>query len=108
MPSHPRNMPEQEHSIKARAHELFVEEVPVAPSAGTKPFEAYLRETPAYPVSPAIKVTLWIVGLVVAGLFVLALWRVSHRPAGRPPAGVESARGVDAQTPAEAQSPGTR
>jgi len=108
MPSHPRNMPEQEHSIKARAHELFVEEVPVAPPAVTKPFKVYLRETPAYPVSPAIKVTLWIVGLLVAGLFVSALWRVSHRPGGRPPAGVESTRSVDAQSPAEAESIGTR
>src|SRR5689334_5935354 len=103
MPSHPRNMPEQEHSIKARSHELFVEEAPVGSSMATKPFHVYLRETPAHPLSPAIKVIFWVLGLVVAGLFLLALWRVSQRHAGRPKADVESAKSVDAPPPGDAE-----
>jgi hypothetical protein len=108
MPSHPRNMPEQEHSIKARSHELFVEEAPVGPSTATKPFQVYLRQTPAYPVAPVIKVILWILGFIVAVLFLMALWRVSHHHAGRPQADVESARSVDAPTPGDAEPSGTR
>ena len=52
MPSHPRNMPEQEHSIKERSHELFVEPTQGAAPRTTKPFPVYLRETPAQPLSP--------------------------------------------------------
>jgi hypothetical protein len=108
MPSQPRNLPEQEHSIKARANELFVEEAPIAAPTATKPFEVYLRETPAQPVSPAIKVILWILGFIVVVLLLMALWRVSHRHAGKPPAGVESAQTVDALPPENAEPSGTR
>ena len=97
MPSHRRNMPEQEHSIKERAHELFVE--PPRPEVGaqpTKPFPAYLRETPAKPLSPLTKTLFWIVGIIVAVLFLAALWRITHRRGDaprrkpdRPPAEVE-------------------
>jgi hypothetical protein len=86
MPSHPRNMPEQEHSIKARSHALFVEEDPVAPAVATKPFEVYLRETPALPLSPGTKAVFWVLGIIVAALFLAALWRISNRHAGRPSA----------------------
>ena len=92
MSSHPRNMPEQEHSIKARSHELFVEEPPVAPAVATKPFEVYLRETPAHPLSPGIKVILWVLGLIVAALFLAALWRAVNRNAGRRPGHATPAR----------------
>jgi len=78
-------MPEQEHSIKARSHELYFEEAPGAGGA-TKPFEVYLRETAAHPLSPGIKAIFWVLGFIVAALFLAALWRVSQRPAGRPPA----------------------
>ncbi len=80
MPSQPRNMPEQEHSIKARSHELFVE--PAQPAEGTKstkPFPVYLRETPAQPFSPLIKAIFWVLGIIVAVLFLAAVWRMSHR-----------------------------
>ena len=80
-----RNMPEQEHSIKARSHELFVEETPVVPTRSGKPFAAYLRETPAQPVSPSVQALLWAIGVIVGVLFLLALWRVSHRHQGKTP-----------------------
>jgi hypothetical protein len=93
MPSHPRNLPEQEHSIKARAHELFVEPTQFAPSRASKPFLAYLRETPAQPLSPLATWVLWILGILVVVLFLAALWRITHRrgavnrlPPARPPA----------------------
>ncbi len=87
MPSHPRNMPEQERSIKARSHELFVEPVqPGEATKPTKPFPVYLRETPAQPLSPLTKAVFWILGIIVAGLFVVAVWRISHRPKSKVPA----------------------
>jgi hypothetical protein len=79
MPSHPRNMPEQEHSIKARSHELFVDPTQLAASRPTKPFPAYLRETPAQPLSPLATTVLWILGIIVVVLFLAALWRITHR-----------------------------
>src|SRR5262249_46970570 len=75
MPSHPRNMPEQEHSIKARSHELFVDPTQDAAPRTTKPFPVYLRETPAQPLSPLAIWVLWILGIVVTVLFLAALWR---------------------------------
>lgn len=85
MPSKPRNMPEQEHSIRARSDELFLEETPVS-ARSSKPFKAYLRETPAQPLSPAIKALFWLIGIVVGLLFLAALWRISQRHGGRPTA----------------------
>lgn len=93
MPSHPRNMPEQEHSIKVRSHELFVE--PVLPADGikpTKPFPVYLRETPAQPLSPLTKAVFWILGIIVAGLFAAAIWRISHRQKANVPANRRAAK----------------
>ena len=80
MPSQPRNISEQEHSIKQRSHALFVE--PLEPAEGTKPtkpFPVYLRETPAQPFSLLTKAIFWLLGIVVAVLFLAALWRMSHR-----------------------------
>jgi hypothetical protein len=85
-------MPEQEHSIKARSHELYVEETPVVPAAVTKPFKVYLQETPAQPISPGIRALFWVMGVVVGLLFLVAIWRVSHRHGGRPPAGAAPTR----------------
>jgi hypothetical protein len=86
MPSQPRNMPEQEHSIKARSHEVFVEPSQGAAPRATKPFPLYLRETPAQPLSPLANTVLWILGIIVVVLFLAALWRITHRrgPASRP------------------------
>jgi hypothetical protein len=85
MASERQNMSEQEISIKEREHELYVRS-PADPNAKpVKPFEVYLRETPAEPLSPATKAILAIVGIVVGLLFVAALWRATthHAPAGR-------------------------
>ena len=93
MASERQNMSEQEISIKAREHELYVR--PSADSAAkpVKPFEVYLRETPAEPLSTATKAILAIVSLVVGLLFVAALWRATthHSPARhhKDPASVE-------------------
>ena len=73
-----RSMPEQELSIWEREQELFVE-LQETPTGAVKPFPIYLRETPANPMSPAVKVILWIVGIAVVLLFCVALWR-TQRP----------------------------
>jgi hypothetical protein len=79
MPSESRDLPEQEHSIKARGKELYVGQLKPVNSQPTKPFLTYLRETPAQPLSTLTQAVLWIVGIVVAVLLLAALWRVSHR-----------------------------
>jgi hypothetical protein len=95
-----RNMPEQERSIKDREQELFFEPEDVAvPTQPLKPFPVYLQETPANPISPAVKIILWIVGILVGLLFLAALWR-THRPHGRPRAVTKSPRAeASAQAP---------
>jgi hypothetical protein len=79
MPSESGNMPEQEISIKARARELFVESEPASAARPVKPFPVYLRETPAVPISGTIKAVLWMVGIIVALLFIAAVWRLMVR-----------------------------
>jgi hypothetical protein len=76
MPSEQQNMSEQDISIKEREHELYVPALPDA--APVKPFPVYLRETPGEPLSPATKLVLSIAGIVVAVLFVAAIWRATH------------------------------
>jgi hypothetical protein len=77
-------MSEQDLSIKAREHELYLKPLPEVAARPVKPFPVYLRETPAEPLSPATKAILWTVGIVVALLFLAALWRVSHGHLTRP------------------------
>jgi hypothetical protein len=79
MPSESRNMPEQEHSIKARSHELFVEPTRAEAGKPAKPFPVYLRETPAEPMSGATKTLLLLTAIVVAVLFLAAIWRIVAR-----------------------------
>ncbi len=85
MASERQNMSEQEISIKAREHELYVQPGPETKAKPVKPFAVYLRETPAEPLSPTTKAILWIVGTVVALLFLAACWRatIQHAPASR-------------------------
>ena len=80
MGSERHSMPEQELSIREREQELFVDpqETPTGESP-VKPFSIYLWETPAKPMSPAVKVILWIVGIAVLLLLGAALWR-TQRP----------------------------
>ncbi len=82
MPLDSHDGPEQEQSIKARGSELYAR--PKRTRAVLKPVDVYLRETPAAPASTGLKATLWIVGLVVALLFIAALWRLVHKRRARP------------------------
>jgi hypothetical protein len=108
MPSEKQNMSEQDISIKAREHELYVSALPDA--APVKPFPVYLRETPGEPLSPATKFVLALAGIVVAVLFVAALWRATHPRAAKPktqaarPA-AKTAVLVDPRVPAAAPPP---
>jgi hypothetical protein len=99
MPSQPRNMAEQEHSIKVRSNELYVDDSPVAPEQVTKPFPVYLRETPARPLSGGIKAIFWTLGIIVALLFVAALWRVAHHQVPKRPAGKAGVQAVGMHGP---------
>jgi hypothetical protein len=76
-----RNMPEQERSIKDREQELFFEPDDAAARPPLRPFPDYLKATPPDPMPPAVKAILWVVGILVALLFLAAIWRVhrSHR-----------------------------
>jgi hypothetical protein len=86
MGSERQNMSDQEISMKARESELYVSSLPDGPSRPVKPFPAYLKETAAEPFSAGTKAVLWTVGLIVALLFLSALWRVSRGHLARPPA----------------------
>jgi len=79
MPFDSRNLPEQEHSIKARSHELFVEPSHAGTGKPAKPFPVYLRETPADPMSAPTKILLWFAAIIVGILFLAAIWRVVTR-----------------------------
>jgi hypothetical protein len=80
MPAEGRHLPEQELSIKAREHELYVKRLPREHEGAraSKPFPVYLRETPALPLSPLAKTGLWVAGAIVVALFVLSIWRITH------------------------------
>jgi hypothetical protein len=80
--SEQQNMSEQEISIKAREHELYVQTESATDRKPVKPFAVYLRETPAEPLSPTTKAVLWIAGTVVGLLFLAACWRaITHHNA---------------------------
>ena len=79
-------IPEQEHSIKARDQELYVEPNEAPPAKPPpKPFTELLHETPAKPMSSPLKVMLWIVGIMVVVLFVAAIGRGQRSRRGRRP-----------------------
>jgi hypothetical protein len=84
MASDRQNMSDQDISIKAREHELYVkpDNENLKP---TKPFPVYLRETPAEPLSRGTKAILCTVGVMVAVLFLAALWRLSRGHLAGPP-----------------------
>jgi len=87
----------QEQSIKARKHQLFDSDEH-AEFGPHRSFAECLRETPAAPLSPAIKVILWVVGTLVIAILLLAFVKVGTRkPRGRatPSAAVERRGGTD-------------
>jgi hypothetical protein len=84
MPAESRNLHEQESSIKAREHELYVKPSSPDDQLSLKPFPEYLRETPAEPLSTTTKTLLWIVAVLVGFVFLAAIWRVIRRHSARP------------------------
>jgi hypothetical protein len=72
-----QNMSEQEISMKAREHELYVRHLPESDGKVVKPFEVYLKETPAVPFSSATKGILVVVSIIVGLLFLGAIWRAA-------------------------------
>jgi hypothetical protein len=79
MPSDSPHVPEQEISIKSRAHEVFDTADPELVHRATKPFPVYLRETPASPISSTVKAMLWFAAIIVALLFLAAVWKLTAR-----------------------------
>ena len=70
----PKPRESEEQSIKARKNQLFEAQTREgAPSGPKKPLRVYLRDTPAMPISPGVKATLWGVGALVLLLFLAAL-----------------------------------
>jgi hypothetical protein len=84
MASERQNMSEQERSMQAREHELYLKPLPEEANRPVKPFPVYLRETPAEPLSPTAKAILWMTGIVVAMLFLAALWKAFQPRGARP------------------------
>jgi hypothetical protein len=76
----------QEQSIKARKHELFVEEEP-STARPRMQFREYLRQTPATPMSKNVKLMLWGSAAPVAFLFFAALL-TSKGSSAKPPEGM--------------------
>lgn len=102
MASERRNMPEQERSIKDREQELFFEHHDSEGRKPLKPFSDYVKETPAAPISTAVKVILWALGVLVALLLLAALWRTQRARELPPPKSGAAARESEpsAQAPA--------
>jgi hypothetical protein len=70
----PKPLESEEQSIKARKNQLFEAQAQQdALSGPKKPLQVYLRDTPAMPISPGVKATLWGVGALVLLLFLAAL-----------------------------------
>jgi hypothetical protein len=87
------DLEDQESSIKSRANEVFSESNDLVP---IKSFAEYLSTTPPAPLSTELKALLWVVGFIVAMLFVAALLRIQlgrrrPLPAG-PPSRAAAAR----------------
>ncbi len=61
---------EQDHSIKARKHELFEKQTASGPR---RPFTEYLEQTPPAPLSQAQKALLWTIGVMVLLVFFIAM-----------------------------------
>jgi hypothetical protein len=97
MPTHSGNLPEQERSIKSRAHELFVKPQPDSAARPTKPFPVYLKETPAFPMSSTVKAMLFFAAIIVGLLFLAAVWKLSirHGPRRQDPPRSEAVKTSD-------------
>jgi len=77
-PPTPEVLEQQDQSIKARKVQLFEERDRAGDGLATKPFADYVNATPPAPLSPAVKASLGAVAVLVALLFLAALF---YRPA---------------------------
>ena len=85
----------QEQSIKARKHQLFETDDHATQSGPRRSFADCLRETPADPLSPAIKAGLWVVGALVILLLLAAFAKVGTRkPTPKPSSAAFAPRGT--------------
>lgn len=78
----------QEQSIKARKHELFEDPTDEHPSLGSAPrrsFAECLRDTPARPLDPSVRIGLWAIGVLVVLLLLAAFAKVGSRPSKHRP-----------------------
>lgn len=77
----------QEQSIKARKHQLFEADDRSGEDGPRRSFADVVRSTPAAPLSPALRATLWVVGALVILLLLAAFAKVGTRkPKPRPAA----------------------
>ena len=97
----------QEQSIKARKHQLFETDEDHPHAEARRSFAQCLRDTPAAPLTPPLKMGLWAVGVLVILLLLVALFQSVNRkprPQRRPAAAAAlpgrgprfSAEGLDA------------
>jgi hypothetical protein len=85
---------QQDQSIKARKFQLF-ERQQLGGAGALRPFADYVRQTPPAPMATPIKASLWALAVLVALLFLAAMFsgrgpnvrrRHASLPADRPPA----------------------
>jgi hypothetical protein len=75
---------DQDQSIKARKRLLYEEDdLPASPAVTPpvverKPFRAYLRETPAQPLSTGMKALVWGSAILVGLLFAASVWKAQQ------------------------------
>ncbi len=89
----------QEQSIKARKHQLFEPDAPLAVGSGRR-FKEFLRTTPAAPLSGLTRAALWVAGVVVALVLVAALFKTFHNPPRVAPRPAGKTAGVEPDGPA--------
>ena len=92
-PPTPEALEQQDQSIKARKVQLFEERDRAGDGLATKPFADYVKATPPAPLSPAVKASLGAVAVLVALLFLAALF---FRPAPKHGRRRHAERGVSA------------
>jgi hypothetical protein len=79
----PAHTETQEQSIKSRKHQLYDAEPKTLEGEGlvqVKSVQDYLKETPATPITTAIKAALWGTGTLVVLLFITVLVVIERRP----------------------------
>ncbi len=84
---------------KIKGNSLFEEDAPrfsgeSGDPAASQSFDAYLRSTPAAPLSTTMRAILWSTGVIVVALLFATLLHVSHarrRPVNPPTSDVDSA-----------------